>query len=136
MIAGVDAADHFGKSPRGVVEHPWKHVGRTTNGDEEMAFVDCAPSRTPRGPTARHQPGEDRDDHDHAARALAAAGVRPEDPAWLDAGFESYDYDDGVGVCLSMVRLHSTVILLSFHLCKCKIIFFTLIIVAIGTVVL
>ena len=94
--------------------------------------MDCAPDRTPRGSMARHQPGEDGDDD--ATRALAAAGVPPEDPAWLDAGSESYNYDNGVGVCLSMVRLHSTVILLSFHLCKCKIIFFTIIIVAIGTI--
>ena len=127
MIGGgcVDSAEYLGKSPRGVVEHPWRQGssggGVTRRNDEsdyddddEEGGTDCAnSSETNSWGLPSHLTIDENDDY--AAYALAEAGIPPEDPAWYDTEADAFDYDSGIGVCLNMIRLQSAVISLSFH---------------------
>jgi WD40 repeat protein len=64
-----------------------------------------------RGKEKRH----DVRDDDYAASTLEEMGIPSSDPAWYDVHSESYNYHDGMGVCLNMIRLGHAIISLSFH---------------------
>eukprot|EP00571_Detonula_confervacea_P004800 CAMPEP_0172317562 /NCGR_PEP_ID=MMETSP1058-20130122/32007_1 /TAXON_ID=83371 /ORGANISM="Detonula confervacea, Strain CCMP 353" /LENGTH=233 /DNA_ID=CAMNT_0013032149 /DNA_START=27 /DNA_END=725 /DNA_ORIENTATION=- len=99
-MAGVDSSEWAGKSPRGVVEQPWKH------GQGLKEKYDAASRQN----SASHQ------EDDYASHTLTATGIPHDDPAWYETESEAYNYDTGgLGVCLNMIRLHSAVISLSFH---------------------
>jgi len=87
-----------GRSPRGVVEG-WKGGGAETdiNGDN-----------------CNKNPISEEED-DYASSILASTGIPHDDPAWYETEAEAFNYDDGIGVCLNMIRLNSAVISLSFH---------------------
>jgi WD40 repeat protein len=55
--------------------------------------------------------GED----DFAASSLEEMGIPASDPAWYDIQSESFNYHDGIGVCLNMIRLNHAIISLAFH---------------------
>lgn len=55
------------------------------------------------------------EDDDYASSILAELGIPYDDPAWYEGESDAYNYDDGIGVCLNMIRLNSAVISLSFH---------------------
>lgn len=52
---------------------------------------------------------------DYAAYALTAMGIPTDDPAWYDTESEVYNCENGLGVCLHMIRLKHAIISLSFH---------------------
>ncbi|KAL7532437.1 hypothetical protein ACHAXR_004625, partial [Thalassiosira sp. AJA248-18] len=111
-----DNSDYYGSSPRGVVE---KNRRGWDNEDVDDMGADCtnatnAGRSNPWGlPTSASNNDDETDDY--ATHALLAAGIPPDDPAWYDTESEAYNYEDGIGVCLNMIRLHSAVISLSFH---------------------
>ena len=41
--------------------------------------------------------------------------IPPQDPLWYDLTSESYNYSEGMGVCLNMIRLNHAIISLAFH---------------------
>lgn len=84
----VNVLDGRCGSPRGVMEGHWKG-GKKKNLDA----------------------GED----DYAASSLEELGIPASDPAWYDIHAESYNYHDGIGVCLNMIRLNHAIISLAFH---------------------
>lgn len=95
-----------GSSPRGVVEG-WK----MKLGD---GVTDDAANNNEDGTVCHNITTLDEED-DYAASILTATGIPHDDPAWYETESEIYNYDDGIGVCLNMIRLNSAVISLSFH---------------------
>lgn len=97
MYGDVDVGFVGGSSPRAVVEHSWR-----------------ARAQEKEGSASKKSGGDDGDD-DYAEYALATMGIPEDDPTWYDAEAESFNYDDGLGVCLNMIRLNHAIISLSFH---------------------
>ena len=58
---------------------------------------------------------KEEEDDDYAVAVLEELGIPPTDPAWYDVLSESYNYHDGIGVCLNMIRLNHAIISLAFH---------------------
>lgn len=77
-------------SPRGVMEGNWKGS---------------------RGNQNKQDFGKD----DYAASTLAELGIPASDPAWCDINAEAFNYHEGIGVCLNMIRLNHAIISLAFH---------------------
>ena len=87
------------KSPRSVVEARRKSHG------EDNDIVTCR----------NIDQACNEEDDDYASSILAEMGIPYDDPAWYEGESDAYNYDDGIGVCLNMIRLNSAVISLSFH---------------------
>ncbi|KAL7473692.1 hypothetical protein ACHAXS_014166, partial [Conticribra weissflogii] len=107
---GDDAADGAfagGCSPRGVVDQV---VRRQSEDSAEEMMV-----KWPTRDVVEHLLPVEEEDDDYAALVLAASGIPWEDPAWYDCESDSYNYDEGKGVCLYMIRLNHAIISLSFH---------------------
>jgi WD40 repeat protein len=58
---------------------------------------------------------KEEEDDDYAVAVLEEMGIPPTDPAWYDVLSESYNYHNGIGVCLNMIRLNHAIISLAFH---------------------
>ena len=52
---------------------------------------------------------------DYAASTLEMLGIPQSDPVWYEIQCESFNYHDGIGVCLNMIRLNHAIISLAFH---------------------
>lgn len=52
---------------------------------------------------------------DYAASGLEELGIPTSDPAWYEIDSKLYNYQEGTGVCLSMIRLSHAIISLAFH---------------------
>lgn len=122
----------FTSSPRGVVDQYWKG-GAAGGGDEQM--TDCLNTSSTNASafggdgswevqyrqhansaaalTKSSVDGVVEDDY--GAYTLAAMGVPVDDPAWYDTESEVYNCENGLGVCLHMIRLNHAIISLSFH---------------------
>jgi hypothetical protein len=59
----------------------------------------------------------DTEGEDYASAALREMGIPPCDPAWYDVQSEAYNHQDGIGICLNMIRLNHAIISLAFHPC-------------------
>jgi len=96
-----------GCSPRGVVDQVMRRQSEEDSAEEmgKWASRDVVEHLLPR----------EEEDDDYAAFVLAASGIPSEDPAWYDCESDSYNYDEGKGVCLYMIRLNHAIISLSFH---------------------
>jgi WD40 repeat protein len=127
----------FTSSPRGVVDQYWKGGAAAGDGgghdDEQM--TDCLNTsssnasasggngswesqyrqhgRSAAALTKSSVDGVVEDDY--GAYTLAAMGVPVDDPAWYDTESEVYNCENGLGVCLHMIRLNHAIISLSFH---------------------
>ncbi|KAL3804349.1 hypothetical protein HJC23_011277 [Cyclotella cryptica] len=86
------------RSPRGVMDPAWR--GRRSK-DEKTKEVGAADM--------------DTEGEDYAVAALRGMGIPTSDPVWYDVQSEVYNHDDGIGICLNMIRLNHAIISLAFH---------------------
>ena len=120
----------FTSSPRGVVDQYWKGGA---GGDEQM--TDCLNTSSSNASAFGGDGSWESQYRQHAsivaaltkssldsgvvedygAYTLAAMGVPVDDPAWYDTESEVYNCENGLGVCLYMIRLNHAIISLSFH---------------------
>jgi WD40 repeat protein len=121
----------FTSSPRGVVDQYWK--GGAAAGDGQM--TDCLNTSSSNASASGDNGSWESQymqhtssfaaltkssvdsvvEDDYGACTLAAMGVPVDDPAWYDTESEVYNCENGLGVCLHMIRLNHAIISLSFH---------------------